>query len=159
MSCTSDPKHSAQKCFCNRKWHYKVMHASLGREISRNQAIFFSPQTIPISPLLKLAINKKNMDPGETSVDTRSPNIFAPTCCGAFLPQQGTRHKACHASCLRQGLLHITQLGSTGTSRKQQASSADKVSQDRCPEWTKTRIIKCLLEVPVALPLLLRKPQ
>lgn len=62
MSCTSDPQHSAQKCFHNHKWHYKVIHASLGREMRGAEIksiFFFSPQTIPLLPLLELTMNKK----------------------------------------------------------------------------------------------------
>lgn len=46
----------------SQPWHYRVIHASLGREMRGAEIkslFFFSPQTIPLPPLLELTMNKK----------------------------------------------------------------------------------------------------
>lgn len=122
MTCTSDPQHSAQKCFCNRKWHYKVIHASLGREMRRAEIrqFFFFPQTIPLPPLLKLTINKK-CGSWRNICRYKVSWGLAAIHWGVFSRPQGTGHPAPHTGRPCEGLLRVTRLGSASTSRKPQA--------------------------------------
>lgn len=155
MSCTSDPQHSAQKCFHNCKWHNKVIHASLGREMrgAEIKSFFFSsPQTISLLPLLELTMNKKYRS-WRNVCGCKVPWALADVHWGVFSHPEGTGDTV---GCIQIGFtphdlpgLHQHLLEATGT----------LAGQGRPRQTSKMRRTKHLFEVPVGLPQPQRKAQ
>lgn len=152
MSCTSDPQHSVQKCFHNHKWHYKVIHASLGRKMRGAEIKFFFFLSTDSSTTATVRTDhEEKIQLLQKCVWLQGLLRFGRCTLGCiFTARMHWGHSSQHP---KKDLLLMTCLGSTST------STGTFSGQGRPRQTSKMKRTQNLLEVPVGLPQPQRKPQ